>query len=167
MYAQDNNSLPVWSIFCHQLTNSYLHQFSTIFGGNCIMTLWPRNVLPVPSNLNSLCLVWKGLLPLLPLILSQALVRWVSTCNGTQKRSTTSSIKPRRKELYKWRVPSPDVAKLPDKVKTEGKGKYTKKKISSLVTKCVKLELYEETEEKKEQDKDVAYIMSLVQNAVY
>ena len=36
MYAQDNNSLPVWSIFCHQLTNSYLHQFSTIFGGNCI-----------------------------------------------------------------------------------------------------------------------------------
>ena len=36
MYAQDNNSLPVWSIFCHQLTYSYLHQFSTIFGGNCI-----------------------------------------------------------------------------------------------------------------------------------
>ena len=36
VYAQDNNSLPVWSIFCHQLTNSYLHQFSTIFGGNCI-----------------------------------------------------------------------------------------------------------------------------------
>ena len=23
-------------IICHQLTNSYLHQFSTIFGGNCI-----------------------------------------------------------------------------------------------------------------------------------
>ena len=37
MYAQDNNPLPVWSIFCHQLTNPYLHQFSTIFGGNCIM----------------------------------------------------------------------------------------------------------------------------------
>ena len=36
VYAQDNNSLPVWSIFCHQLTNSYLHQFSTIFSGNCI-----------------------------------------------------------------------------------------------------------------------------------
>ena len=36
MYALDNNSLPVWSIFCHQLTNPYLHQFSTIFGGNCI-----------------------------------------------------------------------------------------------------------------------------------
>ena len=36
MYTQDNNSLPIWSIFCHQLTNSYLHQFSTIFGGNCI-----------------------------------------------------------------------------------------------------------------------------------
>ena len=33
MYAQDNNSLPVWSIFCHQLTNSYLHQFSTILVG--------------------------------------------------------------------------------------------------------------------------------------
>ena len=26
MYAQDNNSLPVWSIFCLQLTNSYLNQ---------------------------------------------------------------------------------------------------------------------------------------------
>ena len=24
-------------IICHQLTNSYLHQFSTIFGGNCII----------------------------------------------------------------------------------------------------------------------------------
>ena len=36
VYAQDNNSLPVWSIFCHQLTNPYLHQFSTISGGNCI-----------------------------------------------------------------------------------------------------------------------------------
>ena len=35
MYAQDNNSLPVW-IICHQLTNPYLHQFSTISGGNCI-----------------------------------------------------------------------------------------------------------------------------------
>ena len=23
-------------MFCHKLTNSYLHQFSTIFGGNCI-----------------------------------------------------------------------------------------------------------------------------------
>ena len=23
-------------IICHQFTNSYLHQFSTIFGGNCI-----------------------------------------------------------------------------------------------------------------------------------
>ena len=39
MYAQDNNSRPVWSIFCDQLTNSYLHQFSTIFGGNCIINL--------------------------------------------------------------------------------------------------------------------------------
>ena len=35
MYAQDNNSLPVW-IICHKLSNPYLHQFSTIFGGNCI-----------------------------------------------------------------------------------------------------------------------------------
>ena len=35
MYAQDNNSLPVWIIF---VTSSppYLHQFSTISGGNCI-----------------------------------------------------------------------------------------------------------------------------------
>ena len=44
MYAQDNNSLPVWSIFCHQLTNSYLHQFSNIFGGNCIRTHFGRNI---------------------------------------------------------------------------------------------------------------------------
>ena len=35
MYAQDNNSLPVW-IICRQLANPYLHQFSTISGGNCI-----------------------------------------------------------------------------------------------------------------------------------
>ena len=27
-------------IVCHQPTNSYLHQFSTIFGGNCIMCQW-------------------------------------------------------------------------------------------------------------------------------
>ena len=27
-------------IICHQLTNSYLHQFSTIFGGNCIKSHW-------------------------------------------------------------------------------------------------------------------------------
>ena len=35
MYAQDNNSLPVWIIF---VTSSppYLHQFSTTSGGNCI-----------------------------------------------------------------------------------------------------------------------------------
>ena len=42
MYAQDNNSLTVWSIFCHQLTNPYLHQFSTIFGGNCIRVIGAR-----------------------------------------------------------------------------------------------------------------------------
>ena len=36
VYTQDNNSLPVWSIFCHQPTNSYLYQFSTTFGGNRI-----------------------------------------------------------------------------------------------------------------------------------
>ena len=35
VYAQDNNTLPVW-IICHQLTYLYLHQFSTISGGNCI-----------------------------------------------------------------------------------------------------------------------------------
>ena len=35
MYAQDNSSLPVW-IICHQVSNQYLHQFSTISGGNCI-----------------------------------------------------------------------------------------------------------------------------------
>ena len=35
MYAQDNNPLPVWIIW-HKFTNLYLHQFSTISGGNCI-----------------------------------------------------------------------------------------------------------------------------------
>ena len=35
MYAQYNNPLPVWIIY-HQLTNPYLHQFSSISGGNCI-----------------------------------------------------------------------------------------------------------------------------------
>ena len=46
-------------IICHQLTNSYLHQFSTIFGGNCIkaspgIRLYPRATslaLYVPSLL--------------------------------------------------------------------------------------------------------------------
>ena len=35
MFAQDNNSLPVWIIFVTSLP-PYLHQFSTISGGNCI-----------------------------------------------------------------------------------------------------------------------------------
>ena len=71
--------------------------------------------------------------------------------------------KPQKKELYEWRVANPDAAKPPEKVKTERKGKYyTKKQISSLVTKHAKLELNKETEEKKEQDEDATYIMSLV-----
>ena len=36
MYAQYNNPLPVW-IICHKPTNLYLHQFSAISGGNCII----------------------------------------------------------------------------------------------------------------------------------
>ena len=72
-----------------------------------------------------------------------------------------------KKELYEWRVANPDAAKLPEKMKTKGKGKYhTKNQISSLVTRYYKLELNKETEEKKEQDEYVAYIMSLMQNAV-
>ena len=35
MYAQDNNTLPVW-IISSQSSPPYLHQFSTISGGNCI-----------------------------------------------------------------------------------------------------------------------------------
>ena len=31
-------------IICHQLTNPYLHQFSTIFGGNCI-TFEPLSII--------------------------------------------------------------------------------------------------------------------------
>ena len=48
MYAQDNNPLPVW-IICHKLTYLYLHQLSSISGGNCItLVLNPRtgHVLP-------------------------------------------------------------------------------------------------------------------------
>ena len=130
---------------------------------SCPMTLWPRNVLPVPSNLTLSCLMWKAPLPLLPLMLCQALARWVSTCNGTQKRSTTSSLKPKRRSFMNGRIANLDVTKLPEKMKTEGKGKYyTKKQISSLVTKHVKLELDKETEQKKEQDDDAAYIISLI-----
>ena len=36
MYAQDNNPLPVWSQNLSSVTNTFLHQFSSIFGGNCI-----------------------------------------------------------------------------------------------------------------------------------
>ena len=69
--------------------------------------------------------------------------------------------KSQKKELYEWRVANPDAAKPPEKVKTEGKGKYyTKNQISSLVTKHAKLEHNKETEEKKEQDEDATYIMS-------
>ena len=84
------------------------------------------------------------------------------------KEEYNKLTKAQKKELYEWRAANPDVAKLPEKMQTEGKGEYyTKKQISSLVTtKHVKLELNKETEEKKEQDEDAAYIMSLVQNAV-
>ena len=52
-------------------------------------------------------------------------------------------------------------------MKTEEKWKYyTKKQISSLVTKHVKLQLDNEIEEKKEKDEGVAYIMSLAQSAI-
>ena len=95
---------------------------------SCPMTLWPRNVLPVPSNLNFLCLVWKGLLPLLPLILSQALVRWVSTCNGTQKRSTTSSIKPEEKSFTNGELPTQMWPSCLTKLKLKEKGNTPRRK---------------------------------------
>ena len=37
--------------FCHQLTNSYLHQFSTIFGGNCIIALTLLNARTITFSL--------------------------------------------------------------------------------------------------------------------
>ena len=36
MYAQDNILCQFGLIICHQFTNPFLHQFSSIFGGNCI-----------------------------------------------------------------------------------------------------------------------------------
>ena len=37
MYAQDNILCQFGLIICHSPTYSFLHQFSTIFGGNCII----------------------------------------------------------------------------------------------------------------------------------
>ena len=42
-------------IICHQLTNSYLHQFSTIFGGNCIIL---GCVVPVLNHYPGCCLTF-------------------------------------------------------------------------------------------------------------
>ena len=41
MYAQDNILCQFGLIICHSPIYSFLHQFSTIFGGNCIKTLYP------------------------------------------------------------------------------------------------------------------------------
>ena len=47
--------VPVWSIICHQLTNPYFHQFSTIFGGNCIrLTVSSFNSQANQSNQSSI-----------------------------------------------------------------------------------------------------------------
>ena len=70
------------------------------------MMLWPRNMLPVPSDLTLLCPMWKNPLPLLPLMLSPVFARWVSTCNGTQKKSTTSSVEPRRRNFMNGELPT-------------------------------------------------------------
>ena len=47
MYAQDNILCQFGTIICHSPTYSFLHQFSTIFGGNCITVklrfLHPKN----------------------------------------------------------------------------------------------------------------------------
>ena len=48
MYAQDNNSLPVWSQNLSSVTNTFLHQFSSIFGGNCITLV--ADVYPMKSG---------------------------------------------------------------------------------------------------------------------
>ena len=76
-----------------------------------------------------------------------------------------------KKELYEWRMANPDQAKPPEDYQGvhKGKGKdklYTKKQLSSLVSKKIKFALDKESEEKKGQDDDAAYIMSLVQPAI-
>ena len=76
-----------------------------------------------------------------------------------------------KKELYEWRIANPDQAKPPEDHQGILKGKekdklYTKKQLLSLVSKKIKFALDEESEEKKGQDDDAAYIMSLVQQAI-
>ena len=78
---------------------------------------------------------------------------------------------PQEKELYEWRMANPDRAKPPKDHQGARKGKskdklYTKKQLSSLVSKKIKFALDKESEEKKGQDGDAAYIMSLVQQAI-
>ena len=76
-----------------------------------------------------------------------------------------------KKELYEWQMANPNQAKPPkghQRVrKRKGKDKlYTKKQLLSLVSKKIKFALEKESEEKKGQDGDAAYIMSLVQQAI-
>ena len=66
---------------------------------------------------------------------------------------------------------NPDQAKPPEDHQGVRKGKekdklYTKKQLSSLVSKKIKFALDKESEEKKGQDGDAAYIMSLVQQPI-
>ena len=50
---------------CHQFTNSFLHQFSSIFGRNCITQ--PCDILEFPSETRVTCLrTTDQLLPALP-----------------------------------------------------------------------------------------------------
>ena len=52
MYAQDNILCQFGPIICHSPTYSFLHQFSTIFGGNCITTV-PHSLLSKRHNILS------------------------------------------------------------------------------------------------------------------
>ena len=89
-------------------------------------------------------------------------------CTKSEYAKLSSSQK---KELYEWQMANPDQAKPPKGhlgvQKGKGKDKlYTKKQLSSLVSKKIKFGLDKESEEKKGQDDDAAYIMSLIQQAI-
>ncbi len=73
-----------------------------------------------------------------------------------------------KRELYEWQQANPNFKRPSTKfqpAKSKGAKRYTKKQLSSLVSKRVKLELSQREEAKQEQDGE-AYVMSLIQKVV-
>ena len=57
MYAQDNILFQFGLIICHSPTYSFLHQFSTILGGNCISVATKKMPAPLGNTLDITCFV--------------------------------------------------------------------------------------------------------------